>query len=97
MAIGLACRSSPVLVLPEEKVVAVLTDIQIAEAALSGLSWENKDSLTGVYYQQAYDRSGVRQEEFVRAMDQLRDDPVRLERVYARVTERLEVLRKGGE
>ena len=98
IALGLlACQSAADLPLPEEKIVAVLVDIQIAEAALSGLSWENKDSLTGVYYEQAYARSGVRREEFIRSMDVLRTDPVRLERVYGAVTERLDVLRKTAK
>ena len=75
--------------------VLLLSDIQIAEAAMSGISWENKDSLTGVYYQQVFDIHGVRQEEFARTMDLIRQDPEVLERVYNGVTLRLDSLKSG--
>ena len=91
------CQREAALVVPEATLVSTLVDVQVAEAAMAGLSWQNKDSLTGVYYQQAYTRNGIRQEEFTRAMEQLRTDPERLERVYGQVVSRLEVLRKQGE
>ena len=92
-----ACDRSDRLPISEDTLVATLVDVQLAEAALAGLSWPDKDSLTGVYYGQAYARNGVRQEEFTRAMDRLRDDPKRLETVYGRVVERLEELRTAEQ
>lgn len=85
-----ACQKAPPeLLVPEEKLVAILADAHIAEAAIQNLIKEVKDSLGEVYYQQICEIHEVNKADFEQTMVQLREDPLRLEQIYRKVMEKL--------
>lgn len=72
-----------------ETMVDILVDVHVAEAALLGLSEEQKDSLTAVYYQQIYEIHGVSEESFGREMDFIKRHPKYMDELYTLVLEEL--------
>lgn len=87
-----ACREEERQPLPleEEQLVDVLADVHIAEAAGQQLRGATKDSVMQVYYAQICSIHRVDQEDFMRSMKQLRDEPKRLHQLYEKVTESIE-------
>ena len=89
MVLGLAaCENKPPeLLVSEEELVPILADVHIAEAAMQHLRGELKDSMADVYYQELYEIHNVSKEDFDQTMELLREDPVRMERIYNNVIE----------
>ena len=85
-----ACqKAAPDLLIPEEKLIAILADTHLAEAAIQNLFKEVKDSMGEVYYQQICEIHEVSKADFEQTMSQLREDPLRLEQLYRQVMEKL--------
>jgi hypothetical protein len=88
-----ACKPRPArLPLKEDKLVQVLADVHVAEAALQGLLGRTKDSMANVYYDQICIIHGVDRLLFDSAMQILQEDPERMERIYAEVMKEMERL-----
>ncbi len=88
-----ACNDEPrPLRVPEERLVLVLADIHIAEAALQALRGDTKDSMSAVYYDQIYTLHKVDSAAVHQSLEQLREDPQRMKDLYDRVMERVETL-----
>lgn len=73
--------------LEEEVLANVIADIHIAEAALQSVSAYFKDSMSTVYYDQIFTIHNVTEEDFLLAMELMREDPKKLVDVYAKVTD----------
>jgi len=90
-ALYTACQEeTQPLLLDETQLVEVLADVHIAEAAGQQLRGATKDSVMQVYYAQICSIHQVDQDEFMRSMEQLRDEPERLQNLYDKVTEAIE-------
>lgn len=74
----------------EDKLIAVLIDVHIAEAAVQALRGETKDSVINVYYDQICTIHGVGRDEFETTMEKYRNEPKRMEALYGRVLEEME-------
>ncbi len=84
----------------EDKLVEVLIDVHVAEAAVQTLRGATKDSMINLYYDQICEIHAVNREEFETSMEILRNDPKRLEELYAEIMtemERQEVKDKDEE
>lgn len=86
----LSCQERPVeLLIAEDKLVNVLADTHMAEAAIQNLIKSDKDSVGEVYYQQIYEIHGIAEADFEQTMTILREDPIRMEKIYNQVLEKL--------
>jgi hypothetical protein len=86
----LSCNDQAALPLEEDKVVDVIKDIHIAEAAMQNLLDITKDSMGNIYYQQIFTIHQVNKADFDSSMSILRRDPERLGIIYDRVLDELE-------
>lgn len=77
------------LLIPEEKLIAILTDIHLAEAALKNVKKDKKDSLGALYYDQVFTIHNVSREQFETDLDNLRSSPKRIAEVYDKILEQL--------
>ena len=82
-------KSDLPLSIREEALIPILADVHLAEAALQNTYGAVKDSLSGLYYEQIFTIHGVSQADFEQTMSILREDPLRMERIYGRVLELL--------
>lgn len=73
----------------EEKMVQVLADVHLAEAALQSLYGNEKDSTAQVYYQQIYLIHNIDEEQFEKTMQLIRRQPETAEHIYGQVMEEL--------
>jgi len=78
--------------MPEEKLVEVLADIHIAEAALQALRGQTKDSMSQAYYQQIYTIHRVDSVEVQETLETMREKPAEMKDLYDKVMERVEQL-----
>ena len=78
------------LSISQDKLVEVLIDVHIAEAAAQTLRGATKDSVINAYYDQIFEIHGLNREEFETSMELLRTDPKRMEKLYAKVMEEME-------
>ncbi len=86
----MGCGEKPQAIsISEEEMVPILRDVHIAEAALQALSSNSRDSMAEVYYLQIFKIHGVTWDDFEQTMGVLREDPIRLERIYEKVMEEL--------
>lgn len=86
-----ACQEEPqTLPIEESKLVNVLADIHLAEAAGQQLRGFTKDSVMQVYYAQVCSIHSVDQQELIYSMEQLRDEPERMQLLYEKVIEAIE-------
>lgn len=83
-------RNQDPVAIDEDKLVEVLIDIHIAEAAVQGLRGATKDSMINVYYDQVCEIHEVSREDFETSMEILRNDPKRLEDLYSRIMTEME-------
>lgn len=84
-----SCEDKPSCALPEDQLVLVLTDIQLAEAAAQSLTGAVKDSMLEVYYNQILSIHGVEREGFELCFEELQQDPQRMSLLYERVIEEI--------
>jgi len=87
-----SCESETRLPIEEEKLVDILRDIHIAEAAMQNLIGVTKDSFGIIYYNQVLGLYGVERAVFDTTMERLRKDPERLSVVYEKVIKQLDLL-----
>ncbi|MFK8008154.1 MAG: DUF4296 domain-containing protein [Saprospiraceae bacterium] len=76
----------------DEKMVKILTDLHISEAAILSLNQKIKDSISIVYYQQIFEIHGVTDSVFYKDLETLRGDAKKLEEIYIKVLDNIEVL-----
>jgi hypothetical protein len=76
----------------DEKLVEVLADVHIAEAACYNIYGSAKDSLIELYYGQVFSIHEVSEDDFWKAMDILEQHPDKMEAIYEQVLERLNKL-----
>lgn len=90
-----ACKEEEAFVLPmdETKLIEVLCDVHIAEAAMRNLP-EMRDSLGAVYYEQIYKIHKIDGAVFRETMELIRKRPAELRRIYTKVTEMLTIKEK---
>ncbi len=81
--------SSENLPISDEKLVAALVDVQLAEAIPDGEIPEIRDSMMRVYYPQIFEKHGISIADFDTSMSRLARQPRRLEQVYRKVSEQL--------
>jgi hypothetical protein len=77
------------LPISEDKLVAVLVDVQMAEAIPDGEMRELRDSLVQTYYPQIFAQHQISASDFDSTMSRLGRQPKRLEQVYKKVAEQL--------
>ncbi len=76
----------------DEEMVKILTDLHISEAAILSLNQKIKDSISVVYYQQVFEIHGVNDSVFYKDLEILRTDAKRLEGIYLKVLDNIELL-----
>lgn len=86
----LSCESSQEdYKIEPQKMVAVISDIHIAEVALQSVSVTLKDSLADVYYNQVFEIHGVNEEDFNHDINLIRSSSKALKSYYTKVLENL--------
>lgn len=75
--------------LAEDKMIAVLLDIHLAEAAVQTEKNTKKDSLLHLYYQDIYRIHNITQEDFERNLEAWFDNPEIADKLYEKVVESL--------
>lgn len=83
-------EQSEKLIIPTETLLAVLTDLHYAEAALAGLNPERKDSTAKVYYAQVFEIHGVSETDFNHDLSILKNNPKQLQGAYQVLSKKLE-------
>lgn len=86
------CKEEPKPNLSDEKMISVLADLHIAEAAAMSLKKNTKDSIMEVYYQQVFEIHEVKDSAFFKDLKMLRENPTRVEEIYQKVIEKVEQL-----
>jgi len=81
------CKSTPEGVLNEEKMVAVFTDIHIAEGRLKvvGIFTDSAKKMAPVLYDQLYRNHQITAEQFQKSYDYYTSDPKKLEAILDKV------------
>ncbi|MFM2268278.1 MAG: hypothetical protein RL757_1719 [Bacteroidota bacterium] len=75
--------------LSDEKLIAALVDVQLAEAIPDGEIPEIRDSMMRVYYPQIFEKHGISAVDFDSSMSHLAKQPRRLEEIHRKVSEQL--------
>ena len=89
----LSCQDEEIIPqIPDEEMVKILTDLHISEAAILSLNQKIKDSISVIYYQQVFEIHGVVDSIFYKDLEVLRSDSKRLEEIYIKVLENIELL-----
>ncbi|MEM0994104.1 MAG: DUF4296 domain-containing protein [Bacteroidota bacterium] len=88
-----ACSTSPQInemPLPLDKLVDVMTDAYVAEAAVQNFTVGIKDSITDLYYEQVFVIHEVSRADYEQSLDIVKYHPVVMDTIYSRMTRRLE-------
>ncbi|MCB0661509.1 MAG: DUF4296 domain-containing protein [Saprospiraceae bacterium] len=87
----MACQKEEKVSLPypDKKVVDILVDIHVAEAALQPLFGDIKDSTAQVYYQQIYEIHQINEDQLRELLQILKDHPKEMDRIYELVLEEI--------
>lgn len=94
---SIACIKDQPLPMDEEKLIKVLCDIHIAEAAMEPVTAKDKDSIATLLYQQIYTIHGVEQAEVDTALSFLKREPQAAEKIYLKVIEELSKIKLEDE
>ncbi len=86
---AIACKRGPELPIGDEKLVKVLADAHVAEAAVQNLSGLYKDSVKREYYNQIYEMHRISESDLRLALDILSNHPDKMEKLYRNVEKRL--------
>lgn len=88
----LACEKSLNTPLSEQQLIDLLADMHSAEAATESEVSRVRDSMTKIYYQQIFDKHGVKKADFDTTLALYSRNPVALDTVYSRVIRKLSEL-----
>ena len=83
--------------LSDEQLVDIVTDIHISESATQHLSLAFRDSMVVVYLDQILEIHEVPKEVFEPDYQKLKRDPKKLQFIYAKVIEKLNILKRKKE
>lgn len=87
----MACaKKQSQLPIPEEKLVDILVDVHTAEAAISFLYGEKRDTFAENYYEDIYTIHDISSDEFDQTMKILRSDPEMMVRVYQGILDQVD-------
>lgn len=86
-----ACATSPqeTPTLSDEKIVRIMADLSVADAATTGLAGFAKDSLMQVYFKQVFEMHGVTLENYEKDLRILAKDLPHMERIVKQADELL--------
>lgn len=73
--------------MPEDDLVKLLYDIQVAEAALQTVHSNIKDSVVAIYYEQVFEIHGTTKEILVKNIEVLKEKPIKSHEIYKKVLE----------
>jgi hypothetical protein len=82
--------------LPDERITRVMADMFIADAATTGLTGFEKDSLSHVYYEQVLQMHGIGREEYENNLRLLADDLPRMQMVVKNAAALLDSAKAGN-
>ena len=80
------------LTTPEDKMVSLLADAHILEAALQDVPHKKKDSVKVAFYKQFFTIHKITKEEFVKNIEIMDEQAEMLSRIYSKVMEELSKL-----
>lgn len=80
-----------------EKLVEVMTDVYVVEAAIENYTPDIKDSLSPLYYQQVYEIHKVSEEDYKQSIEMVKYHPDIMDDLYSRINEHLLELEKLEE
>lgn len=87
----IACsKDKTALPIESDKMVDILVDVHLAEAAMQESTLMNKDSVGRVYYQKIFNLYGITEADFNKSMFLIRQNPEKLEAIYKEVIETLD-------
>jgi len=95
----LGCKEDLKPTLSDDKMVDVLTDLHLAEAAMLTLNKRIKDSVYLVYYKQVFEIHDVKDSVFFKDLELIRKDPVWIAKIYEEVViniEQMDVKKEKG-
>ena len=94
LSIVISCKKAgPAdLSISEEKMIAILVDLHIAEAAILSANKAQKDSIGGIYYKQIFDMHEIQDSIFYQNLEIISSNPIRTEAIYEVVIEKIEKL-----
>ncbi|MFK7936382.1 MAG: DUF4296 domain-containing protein [Saprospiraceae bacterium] len=78
------------LSIPAEQLLKIIKDVHIAEAAMTGLGTERKDSVARVYYEQIFTIHGVTEADFYHDLELLKSRPEQLAKAYGVLQQQME-------
>ena len=81
----LTCKEEVRLNIEKEELIKVLVDVHLAESVLQGLSSNDRDSLTPIYYDQIYQIHEIDEESLKSDLEILRNDPDLTIEIYEQV------------
>lgn len=84
-----SCKKQEAYKLPEDKMIAIMTDLHIAEAAAS-VAPGVKDSILSVYESQIFRNHNIDKNVFKESLKQYHKEPAVIERMYKKIIERLD-------
>jgi Domain of unknown function (DUF4296) len=90
LALICACgRRSEAPTLPDERIVAIICDLAVADAAVSQLGGFERDSFAHMYYKQVFERHNTTLEVYEKDLRLLSVTPQRLQHIYAQAMDLL--------
>ena len=90
-----ACQSSGELKnlpIPKEKLVTVISDAYIVEAAIQNYTQDIKDSLSDYYYEQLYEIHDITKEDYQQSLEIVKKYPDVLDSLYQNIADHLNEL-----
>jgi len=84
-----SCKEEESFHLDESKMIQILVDIHIAEAAIQNMTSTIKDSLGTLYYGQIYQIHEVEEAFFLEDFERMRSNPEDTRRIYEKVLEEI--------
>jgi hypothetical protein len=84
-----ACKqNAPQPTIPEDKMVRIMSDLVVADAAAANFSGYQKDSLVQVYYKQVYKMNGITLAEYEKNLRIYAEDVDKMDRMTQAVAEK---------
>jgi hypothetical protein len=97
VVLGWGCIKSTQLPLDESRLIPMLCDLHIAEAAIAKAKGAEKDTIAQTLYDQVYAIHGITAAELDSSLAQIKRDPFLTEKIYEQVMVELEKKKLEGK